>query len=164
MNKKHGAIVLFIFLMLFWVIISSKLDVISLTIGVMVSLLVVFYNYDLIFNQSEMTKLTFKKLLALIVLGFFLMINIVKSNIEVAKIVLSPKMSIHPGFKKIKQPLKKEVNRAMFGNAITLTPGTLTVDMNDDEILVHALNVEQVDGINQSAVLKSFLIFEEETS
>jgi multicomponent Na+:H+ antiporter subunit E len=65
-------------------------------------------------------------------------------------------MKINPGFKKIKQPLKKEFNQALFANAITLTPGTLTVDMDDEYILVHGLEMEHIDEIEQSNMQKAF--------
>lgn len=164
MKKQHGAILLFIGLMAFWVIMSTELSIIGLSIGVAASLLVVFYNIDLLFNEAEMTHMTLKKLWALVRLFYHLLINIAVSNIEVAKIVLSKDMKIHPGFQTIPQPLKKDLNQALFGNAITLTPGTLTVDMDATSILVHGLNVEHVDDIKKSKMQAAFVAFEEEKS
>lgn len=156
MNKKQGAIVLFILLFTFWVILSSKITLIQLIVGFFASLLVVFYNYDLIFNQSEATKITLKFLGNLCILFYIVLVEIIKSNIHVMIIVLSPKMKINPGFKKIKQPLRKEFNQALFANAITLTPGTLTVDMDDETILVHGLEMEHIDDIEHSKMQKAF--------
>ena len=116
--------------------------------------------YDLVFNHSEVTKLTFKFLYRIFILFFVLIFNIAKSNIEVAKIVLSKKMPIDPGFVKIKNPLKKELNQALFANAITLTPGTLTVDMNHDEIIIHGLVKDSVKNIDTSSLEKAFIALE----
>jgi multicomponent Na+:H+ antiporter subunit E len=69
-----------------------------------------------------------------------LLVEIVKSNIEVAKIILSPKLKIKPQFIKINNPLKTDFNRVIYGNAITLTPGTITVELEKDYIIIHALN------------------------
>jgi multicomponent Na+:H+ antiporter subunit E len=138
------------------VVLSSKITLIQLIVGFFASLLVVFYNYDLVFNDLEATKITFKFIGRLIHLFIVLLIEIVKSNIHVMMIVLSPKMKINPGFKKIKQPLKKEFNQALFANAITLTPGTLTVDMDDEYILVHGLEMEHIDDIKKSDMQKAF--------
>jgi len=138
------------------VVLSSKITLIQLIVGFFASLLVVFYNCDLVFNDLEATKITFKFIGRLIHLFIVLLIEIVKSNIHVMMIVLSPKMKINPGFKKIKQPLKKEFNQALFANAITLTPGTLTVDMDDEYILVHGLEMEHIDDIKKSDMQKAF--------
>ena len=156
MKRRQGAVVLFMLLFIFWVVLSSKIILIQLIVGFFASLLVVFYNYDLVFNDLEATKITFKFIGRLIHLFIVLLIEIVKSNIHVMMIVLSPKMKINPGFKKIKQPLKKEFNQALFANAITLTPGTLTVDMDDEYILVHGLEMEHIDDIKKSNMQKAF--------
>ena len=156
MKRRQGAVVLFMLLFIFWVVLSSKITLIQLIVGFFASLLVVFYNCDLVFNDLEATKITFKFIGRLIHLFIVLLIEIVKSNIHVMMIVLSPKMKINPGFKKIKQPLKKEFNQALFANAITLTPGTLTVDMDDEYILVHGLEMEHIDDIKKSNMQKAF--------
>lgn len=156
MKRRQGAVVLFMLLFIFWVVLSSKITLIQLIVGFFASLLVVFYNYDLVFNDLEATKITFKFIGRLIHLFIVLLIEIVKSNIHVMMIVLSPKMKINPGFKKMKQPLKKEFNQVLFANAITLTPGTLTVDMDDEYILVHGLEMEHIDDIKKSDMQKAF--------
>lgn len=156
MKKRQGAVVLFILLFIFWVILSSKITLIQLIVGFFASLLVVFYNYDLVFNDAEATKITFRFLGRMLHLFYIVLIEIIKSNIHVMMIVLSPKMNINPGFKKIDQPLKKGFNQALFANAITLTPGTLTVDMDDNFILVHGLELDHIDEIKTSKMQRAF--------
>lgn len=131
-------------------------------IGLLVSTMVVMFNYDLIFNQAEYSRLTLRFFINLVKLFFVLIFNIAKSNVEVAKIVLSKKMPIDPGFVTIKNPLDKELNQALFANAITLTPGTLTVDMNKDEIVVHGLVKQHVLDLENSSLEKAFMALEEE--
>ena len=69
----------------------------------------------------------------------WLFAEIVKANVQVVKAVLSPDLAISPTMVKI--PLNSDVDIAetMFANSITLTPGTVSVDMQPDYILVHAL-------------------------
>ncbi|TVP84969.1 MAG: Na+/H+ antiporter subunit D [Acholeplasmataceae bacterium] len=162
MSKKHGAALMFVSLLIFWLILAARFDWTTIIAGFFVSLLIVFYNLDLIFNNQEATTLTVRALKALIVLVFVLVFNVIKANFQVAKIVLSPKMPIHPGFKTIRQPLKKELNQALFGNAITLTPGTLTVDMNQDEIIIHGLRVEHIQDVQGSRMEQAFIRLEGE--
>ncbi len=162
MNKKNSIIILFIFLMSFWYILSTKIDLTITIIGFIASLLVILYNYDLIFNEHEVTKLTIRSIKRFFVLFYVLLINIFKSNIEVAKIVLHPKLPIKPGFVKIRNPLKKELNQALYANAITLTPGTLSVDITEDYVIVHGLNIDSIKDLEGSQLEKAFIEFEGE--
>ena len=70
---------------------------------------------------------------------FWLFSEIVKANVQVVKAVLSPDLEVSPTFTKIPYASDEDVARTMFANSITLTPGTVAVDMEDDHILVHAL-------------------------
>ncbi|MCR3905978.1 MAG: Na+/H+ antiporter subunit E [Tenericutes bacterium] len=160
-KKRNGALLLFILLFSFWMIIASDFDLIEVITGLLASLMIVFYNFDLIFQKDEATPLRPKSVGAFFILIVILLKEIVIANFHVAKIVLSPKMKIEPGFKKIRQPLKKDFNRALFGNAITLTPGTLTVDMNDQEIIVHGLEMGHIEDLEGSALQKAFIRLEE---
>ena len=161
MSKKQGAVLLFILLLIFWFVLSLQITITIAIIGFFVSVLVVFYNYDLIFNHQEATKLSLKLMGRLLTLFFVLVYNIAKSNIQVAKIVLSKKMPIDPGFVKIKNPLKKDLNRAFFANAITLTPGTLTVEMDEEEIVIHSLIKKQGSELDDSQLEQAFIALEE---
>ncbi|MFA7560794.1 MAG: Na+/H+ antiporter subunit E [Candidatus Izemoplasmatales bacterium] len=162
MNKRIGALTLFFLILIFWIILSFKIDLTITIIGFLVSTMIVFFNYDLVFNQAEVSKLSLRLIGNFFVLIAVLLFNVAKSNIEVAKIVLSKKMPIDPGFVKIKNPLNKELNQAFFANAITLTPGTLTVDMNDEEIVVHGLVKKHVYDLDNSSLEKTFLKLEKE--
>ncbi|QWB99736.1 Na+/H+ antiporter subunit E [Mycoplasmatota bacterium] len=160
MKKTYGATLVLILLLLFWFILSFEVNFYIAIIGLLVSLMVVFFNYDLIFNKNEITKLTIRTIMRFFVLIFILLYNIVVSNIEVAKIVLSKKMPIDPGFVTIKNKLNKEFNQALYANSITLTPGTLTVDMNHGEIVVHGLLRQHVKDLEGSRLEKAFLDLE----
>ncbi|MFU8793328.1 MAG: Na+/H+ antiporter subunit E [Acholeplasmataceae bacterium] len=159
--KRNGALVLFILLVIFWVIIGSNFGWIELIIGTLVSGMIVFYSYDMILTSDEATPMTFRTVKRLIILFLTLLKEVVIANFHVAKIVLSPKLKIEPGFKKIRQPLKKALNQAFYGNAITLTPGTLTVDMDNNEILVHGLFLKHIVDVEDSAIEKAFIKLEE---
>ncbi len=75
----------------------------------------------------------------------WLFIEIIKANIAVVRAVLSPDMAISPTLTRIPTPQKTDIGKAMFANSITLTPGTVSVDIQDDHILVHALLSEMSD-------------------
>ncbi len=161
MKRKKGTIYLFIVLLFFWYVLNASIDLSTTVTGVLVSLMIVFYNIDLTFQNDELSICRLNRIKAFVVLAFLLVIGIVKSNIEVAKIVLSPKMPIRPGFVTIRQPLKKDINRALYANSITLTPGTLAVDMDEESILVHGLVEEHVKSLENSAIERAFVAYEE---
>lgn len=159
--KHRSAIMLYLFLFAFWLILAPELSWVQILIGAVVALLIVLYNFDLVFDAKEVTKLGFKSLWVLLRIFYTLVIEIIKANLNVVKIVLSKKMPIDPGFVTIRQPLKKKLNQTLYGNAITLTPGTLTIDMNEEEIIVHGLKVEYATSLENSHLEKVFIQFEE---
>ncbi len=68
------------------------------------------------------------------------------ANFDVAYRVLHPKMPIKPGIVKVKTNLKSDAGRTFLANSITLTPGTLSVDITDEGYLyVHWINVKTID-------------------
>jgi multicomponent Na+:H+ antiporter subunit E len=79
----------------------------------------------------------------------WLLLEIAKSNVEVAKIILSGKMNIDPVMTRLKAGQATEMGQVIYGNSITLTPGTITVDIEDGELLVHALTQSGADGLHE---------------
>ena len=73
--------------------------------------------------------------------------EIVKSSLEVARIVLSPKLRIEPKVVELDASDLDPVDQALLGNSITLTPGTLTLDVHEGRLLVHALTTDGADAI-----------------
>jgi len=69
----------------------------------------------------------------------------IKANFDVAYRVLHPAMPIKPGIVKIKLELQSEFARAMLANSITMTPGTITVDIVGDDLFVHWIYVSSED-------------------
>lgn len=78
----------------------------------------------------------------------WLMWEIVKANIDVAKVILSPSLPVSPILLKVKASQKTELGRSIYANSITLTPGTIAVGMGDDAITVHALTRDGADGLD----------------
>jgi multicomponent Na+:H+ antiporter subunit E len=68
--------------------------------------------------------------------------ELIKSNLDVARIVLSPSLPINPGIVEVKTVLKSKMARVLLSNSITLTPGTITVDIKDDTLYIHWINVK----------------------
>jgi multicomponent Na+:H+ antiporter subunit E len=69
----------------------------------------------------------------------------VKANLDVAYRVVHPDMPIHPGIVKVRTKLKTKLAKTFLANSITLTPGTLTVDIAGEDLYVHWINVDTED-------------------
>ena len=68
--------------------------------------------------------------------------ELIKSNIDVARRVLTPSLPINPGIVKFKTKLSSDYSRMVLANSITLTPGTLSIDIIDDTFYVHWIDVK----------------------
>ncbi len=77
----------------------------------------------------------------------WLLIKMVLSGLHVARVILTPRMPLDPGLIRFKSAQPNDVARVVLGNSITLTPGTLTVDIGKEEYLVHALTRATAKGL-----------------
>lgn len=77
----------------------------------------------------------------------WLLWQIVLSNLRVARLILSPGLPISPTLAVVRTSQRSELGQVIYANSITLTPGTISVDVDGDGILVHALERDGVDGL-----------------
>ena len=71
--------------------------------------------------------------------------EIVRSNIEVTRLILDPNLPIHPRMIRVEANQKTELGRVILANSITLTPGTVSVDIQGNRIWVHALSFDDTE-------------------
>ena len=76
--------------------------------------------------------------------------EILKANIGVMQLILSPKMEVEPKLVRFRTDLKTDLARVILANSITLTPGTITVTLEGDEYLVHCLDKSMAEGMDDS--------------
>jgi multicomponent Na+:H+ antiporter subunit E len=83
--------------------------------------------------------------------------KLILANLDVARRVLSPKIPLHSGIVKVKTNLKGDFGKLTLANSITLTPGTLSIDIEDDYIYVHAIDVKgETEEENQANISGPF--------
>lgn len=132
-----AGIILLIVLVAYWLTLSGYFDhpILFVTGGVSVLVVVWLCARMQILDEETVPYLHGK------ILGYipWLFTEIVKANMTVVKAVLSPDMEISPTLVKVKMDHETDLGRTVFANSITLTPGTISVQMGEDEILVHAL-------------------------
>ncbi len=142
--KMRDTAVLFGTLLLFWIMLMGTLSADSLLVGALVSLFIalLFRNGLSFFTEFRATPAAFVAGLAYY--GYFFK-ELVRSNLKLAAIVLSPDLPIRPGIVKVRTRLKSRMGRLMLANSITLTPGTLTVDLDGEWLYVHWVRVDTED-------------------
>jgi len=97
------------------------------------------------------------------IFGYFawLQKEIVKANLDVAKLIVNPELPISPRMIRVKATQKTDVGIVTHANSITLTPGTVSVDIEGDEILVHAISREAAEGTLEGSIDRRVTAVEE---
>ncbi|MCK5169583.1 MAG: Na+/H+ antiporter subunit E [Bacteroidales bacterium] len=153
--KIKNILALFLILFFIWVMINNQFQIEVMIIGVILSLVisVIMGNRLTIFNEL---KFSFGSVFYTIWYLFVFLTELVKSNLDVARRVLTPSLPINPGIIKTKTVLKSKMGKMILANSITLTPGTLTVDIEDDILYIHCIDVccEDIDKATAAIVGK----------
>ena len=130
-----------------WLLNSGHYTPLILGLGVVSIILVlrIAHIMDVVDHEALPVNLTFKFPLY----WAWLAKEIVTSNIDVViRVWLKPK-SIEPAIGKLRLSQTTDMGRVIYANSITLTPGTVTLDLQDDELTVHALNIESLEHLRQ---------------
>ncbi|TNF98631.1 MAG: DNA topoisomerase IV [Gammaproteobacteria bacterium] len=135
---KH-IISMFVALVILWVLLSSHFEPLMLGLGMASVLLTLFIaiRMDVIDHESHPFHLTFH----LVKYWILLFWEIIKSNFDVVLRVLGVR-PISPTVITLPVPHKTDLGRVIYANSITLTPGTVSIDVKQDCIVVHALSEE----------------------
>ena len=141
--KTKSRIIVFIFALLVWFALTDIKEYEEALIGIGISLLVTFLagQFLITTEKSQHPAKRFFHFLIYIPKFFWEMI---KANLEVAYLVVHPLLPIKPGIVKIKTKLTKDSAITVLANSITLTPGTMTVDVNKEkgELYIHWIKVK----------------------
>jgi multicomponent Na+:H+ antiporter subunit E len=140
---KHVAS-LVVLLFALWMALSGHLEPLMIGLGLASTSFAVFLalRMDLVDHESYPVHLT----LRLLRFWLFLMREVIMANIDVAKRIVTPGRSISPQLIKLPLPQRSPLGKVIYANAITLTPGTVSVRL-DDGVLVHALSRESAEDL-----------------
>jgi len=155
----------FTILYAFWVLLSGLFDPFHLTLGFLSCLLVARLSADLLFHdKAKSGRARLRELVGFIAYLPWLLKEIVLSTIHVAILALHPRMRerIDPKIIRFRTRIKSEIGQVAFANSITLTPGTITVRVSDDEFIVHALSRHTAEGLPGEMEERLLRIFGEE--
>lgn len=87
--------------------------------------------------------------------------QVILTNIDVARRIWNPSLPIKPASRKIKVSIKDPLIKTIYANSITLTPGTVTTEVGEDYFIVHALNSEGLDELEEGDMERRLSCLEE---
>lgn len=142
-----STVIYFIMCFITWMLLTDRFYWQNLIAGALVSLIT-----TLIF--SRYFKIDARKLANpgryfwLVVYILYFIWECIKANFDVAYRVLRPSMPVRPGIVKVKLTLKRELARTILANSITMTPGTISVDIIGDTLYVHCIYLHDTNPDN----------------
>lgn len=143
---------------IFWLLITGQIPAVFtggaapqiLIAGVLVSILAAAFTARFFIHSRAFHLFNPVRLCTLVVYSLIIfMKELIKANIDVAKRALSPKLPINPGIVKVPTELKSDYGLSMLANSITLTPGTITMDVAEEDggtnLYIHWIDVGSED-------------------
>ena len=144
-----------------WVVFNGRLTLEIALFGVAVAG-AVFAFVCRFMDYSLKKELHFYRLVpAFVQYLYYLLKEIVLANISVSRMILSRKEEMEPVLVHVRTDLKTETARVILANSITLTPGTITVSLTDDKLLVHCLDKSLSEGMEDSVFVRLLRKMEE---
>jgi multicomponent Na+:H+ antiporter subunit E len=140
----RGLMGLWLLLFMVWLVVNASFALPILWTGAVITLAIafIFARRDGLWQQIAFTPRAAYHFLAYT--GVFL-VELVKANLNMLRYVYSPRIDIHPGIVKIHLRLKSPLGRLALANTIALTPGSLVMDIRDDSLFIHWLDVKSED-------------------
>ncbi|MDI6765345.1 MAG: Na+/H+ antiporter subunit E [Bacteroidota bacterium] len=155
-----GLIILAVILFGLWLVFSAHFDVFHISAGVVAVIIVILLNYRLLRLNlyPEIDELNPPiRILRILPYTFWLIKEIFIANLQVAYLIIHPKMPIKPSMVQFTTKLPSTVAKVILGNSITLTPGTLTIDIDSDVFLVHSLTPSSAGSLESGEMQKRVL-------
>lgn len=139
---KH--ITLFILSLIFWLLLTFKLTLPNIIVGTVASIICALF-FGRFFITNVYKLLQPQRYFWFIIYLFIFVWECIKANLDVAYRVLHPAMPIRPGIVKVKTSLKSDLAKMLLANSITMTPGTISVDIIDDNLYIHWIYIRSED-------------------
>lgn len=144
---------MYIMLLILWIVFNGNLTLEIVLFGMLFAALIYLFSCKFLDFSVKKDIMMVKKL------GYFfeyvgvLIVEIIKANFATIKLVLSNRYDIDPVLVTFDVHFKTEIAKVLFANSITLTPGTITAEINEDTYTVHALDETFTRGINCSRIV-----------
>ena len=151
---------MYILLLFFWIILNGKITLEILAFGVVFAAAIFWFMCKFLDYSPRYELCVARNTIWILTYFVVLIIEIFKSAIPVYKRVYSRKIEIQPQMVFFDVDIESEFLRFVLANSITLTPGTITVDVDGKHFCVHALDYTLAEGIENSVFIKMLKIME----
>ena len=143
-----------VLLFLAWIIFNGRITLEIVIFGIVIAAAVFAFMCKFMDYSIKKELRLYKKVPEFLKYVFLLVKEIIKANMAVIKMILTRREVTEPTLVKVHTDLKSETAKVMLANSITLTPGTITVSMEDDTLLVHCLDKSLSEGMEDSDFVK----------
>ena len=135
-----------------WLLLTWSLDVQNIAAGIIIVFLCTVFIGHLFFDNT-VKMLNPRRIIWFLYYIPVFFIHMVKANLDVAYRVIHMNVPIRPGIVKVKTVLKSDLGLTFLANSITLTPGTLTIDIIGNELYIHWIYVKTDDPQRQTEII-----------
>lgn len=137
--------------LLFWILLNGKFNLEILLFGIVISLAVYLFCCKFFKYSPKKDLLLARMSLYILQYAFLLLKEIIKANIGVIKEIYTEKTEVEPCVVEFTSPFKSEVLNVILADSITLTPGTITVELSDTTFCVHCLDKSMSEDLDCSS-------------
>ncbi len=142
----------------FWLVLSGYFLTLLLVLGVLSAIAVAWLVYRMDQVDHEPSTLSLLSLgLGQLHYLFWLFGQVVVANIVVTRRIWDPSMPIKPAWERLDIQVSTPMEKTLYANSITLTPGTLTTDVKEDHFMIHSLSPEDIEGLRQGEMERRIL-------
>lgn len=141
---------MFLLYFILWIIFNGNLTLEICLIGLVVAAVMFAFTCRFMDHSLAKERLMFVKAWKFLCYVVILVKEIIKANFAVMHMIISEREEIEPALVMFRSDLKTPTCRTLLANAITLTPGTITVSLEEDEYVVHCLDESLAEGIDRS--------------
>ena len=143
---------MYVVFLLIWVIFNEKLNVEILLFGLVISAAVFTFICRFMDYSLKKELRFYQKAGSMLCYVCVLLKEILVANLKVCHLILSEEEEIEPALVEFTADVETPTGRAFYANAITLTPGTITVSVEDDKYTVHCLDESMAEGLVDSGL------------
>jgi len=137
-----------------WIIFNGKVTLEIVLFGIVIALAVFAFVCKFMDFSIQRERDFYRRLPQFARYVFVLIREIITANLVVCRMILTRKEVMEPVIVRVRANLKTETARVILANSITLTPGTITVSMTDQELLVHCLDKSLSEGMEDSVFVR----------
>lgn len=153
---------MYLLFLLAWIIFNGNITLEIFIFGVVIAAVMLAFMCKFMDYSLKKELNVYKKAIHFLAYVALLIREIVKANLAIIPKILTVEEEMEPVIVKFRTNLKSDFTRMLLANSITLTPGTITVSMEEDEYTIHCLDSSLAEGLENSDFEKALMKLDEE--